>query len=42
MTTIKKKYIGEVRTRRNRCAGVRYTFEDRIADYFKLDMGIKD
>jgi len=40
-TTIKTKYVGEVKTRFNRSAEVKYTFEDRIAKRFKLDMGIK-
>jgi len=40
--TIKKKHIKNTKTKYNRSAEVRYTFEDRIADRFKLDMGIKD
>ncbi len=42
MVIIKTKYVGEVRTRYNRSAEVRYTFEDRIEKRFKMDMGIKD
>jgi len=42
ITKIKTRYVGEVRTRFSRSAGARYTFEDRIEDRFKLDMGIRD
>jgi len=42
MITIKTKYIDEVKTRRNRCAGVRYTFEDRIERAIKRNLGVED
>lgn len=42
MVIIKTKYIGEVKTQFRRSAEVRYTFEDRIQDWIKINMGIRD
>ncbi len=42
MITTKNKDVGNTKIRFNRSAEVRYTFEDRIADRFKRDMGIRD
>ena len=42
MITIKTKHINNIKTKYNRSAEVRYTIEDRIEDWFKSDMRIKD
>lgn len=42
VTTIKTKYVGEVKIKRGRYLGVRYTLEDRIEDWIKRELRIED
>lgn len=41
ITQIKSRHIANTRIRRSKSIGYAYTFEDRIEDYIKINMGIK-
>lgn len=42
MMTRQTKDVGDVKTRFNRSAEVRRTFEDRSNDWIKVNLGIRD